>query len=113
MNFVADIADDCSLFDGARSVTLRQVRPEGSADRAVAHALPAALTRDARVATGVSVMGDERTWQLSAAEVGAGGVEPGDLIIDQTGAAWSVVSARLLALETRWCCVCRRQHEQS
>jgi hypothetical protein len=107
--FSTDIAPDALAFDGGASVTLIQKRAGTVTPVTVRSATSGPLTSRQREALGaVGVAGTERQWSLNAADVGSAGVQPGDAIDDGTS-RWTVVSAELATLGTRWRCVTRKQ----
>ena len=104
-----DIANDSLLFDGGLTVTLNQKRAGTVTPVTVRNATSGPVSVKQREALGnVGVVGTERDWSLNAADVGAAGVQPGDVIDDGT-ARWTVLSADLATLGARWRCVTRRQ----
>jgi hypothetical protein len=104
-----DIAADALAFDGGASVTLNQKRAGTVTPVTVRNATSGPLTSRPRDALGaVGVVGTERQWSLNAADVGPAGVQPGDAIDDGT-TRWTVLSADLATLGTRWRCVTRKQ----
>ncbi len=105
----ADIAADALAFDGGASVTLNQKRAGTVTAVTVRNATSGPLSSGQREALGaVGVVGTERQWSLNAADVGPAGVQPGDAI-DDGASRWTVLSADLATLGTRWRCVTRRQ----
>ncbi len=104
-----DIAADALAFDGGISVTLNQKRAGTVTPVTVRNATSGPLTSRQLEALGsVGVVGSERQWSLNAADVGSAGVQPGDAIDDGTS-RWTVLTAELATLGTRWRCVTRRQ----
>lgn len=110
MAFADDIADDDQYFDGGKTVTLRQIRPDGITTASITNATDSPLSRQRATFSGVEITGDERRWSLNASEVGTLGVNPQDIITDEDGETWRVLSSDLRTLDTRWLCVCRRQN---
>jgi len=109
MSFATDIADDSLAFDGGVDVTLCQKRAGMVTPVAVRNATSGPLQRRTIEAlSGVGISGAERQWSLPATDVGPAGVQPGDSIDDGTS-RWTVVSADLATLGTRWRCVTRQQ----
>ena len=104
-----DIAADSLIFDGGISVTLNQKRAGTVTPLAVRNATSGPLTsRQLEALGGVGVVGAGRQWSLNAADVGSAGVQPGDSIADGTS-RWTVLSAELATLGTRWSCITRKQ----
>jgi hypothetical protein len=108
MTLATDLAADGLLFDGAETVTLRQIRPAGRQDIVIPQALAGPLDRrDERSLGLVEITGDELVFHLPAAAIATGGVVIGDQILRADGSLWEVRSVSLATLKTRYRCVCR------
>jgi hypothetical protein len=110
MAFQDDIAGDAQYFDGGKAVTLRQIRPDGITTASITNATDSPLSKQRATFSGIEITGEERQFSLAASEVGTAGVNPQDIITDDDGETWRVLSADLRTLDTRWMCVCRKQH---
>jgi hypothetical protein len=107
--FSTDIAGDALTFDGGQSVTLNQKRAGVVTPVAVRNATSGPLTnRQIEALGGVGLVGSERNWSLPAVDVGAAGVQSGDFLDDGAN-RWTVLSADLATLGSRWRCVTRKQ----
>jgi len=105
----SDISADSLAFDSGGSVTLLQKRSGTVNTVTVRNATNGPLVnRQIEALGGVGLVGTERNWSLNAADVGAAGVQPGDIIDDGT-TRWSVLSAGQATLGNRWRCVARAQ----
>lgn len=104
-----DIAGDYTLFDGGQSVTLRQIRADGSTSVAVSNVVGGVVANRRAAYAGLEITGDESAFSLNATQVGTPGVIVDDIIIDSAGVSWRVLSAEKRTLDTRWYAVCRRQ----
>jgi hypothetical protein len=108
MPLASDITPDYALFDEGETVTLRQIRPQGVTVVSVENALGGADKTKALAALGgVALFGTEGTWSLDAAQCGELGVVPGDVIVDASGNAWSVLETDPATVETRIICAVR------
>ena len=104
-----DIAADSLSFDGGLTVTLNQKRAGVVTPVTVRNATASPVgRRQSESLGGVGLVGGERNWSLNAVDVGAAGVQPGDMIDDGTN-HWTVLSADLATLGNRWRCVTRQQ----
>lgn len=109
----ADLVTDPLAFDGGQPVTLLQKRAGGVSALAVRNATSGPVTNRERQALGaVGLVGTERQWSLNAADVGPAGVVPGDCLDDGTS-LWTILTADLATLGSRWRCVARRQPQTS
>ena len=107
--FPADIAGDSLTFDGGQSVTLNQKRAGVVTPVSVRNAMSSPLTnRQIEALGGVGLVGTERNWDLPAGDVGPAGVQPCD-VIDDGATRWTILTADLATLGSRWRCVTRRQ----
>jgi hypothetical protein len=107
--FPTDIAPDSLGFDGGQTVTLNQKRAGAVTPVSVRNATSGPLSRRQKETIGgFGLIGGERNWSLSAADVGGSGVQPGDVIDDGTN-RWTILSADLATLGNRWRCVTRQQ----
>jgi hypothetical protein len=109
MPFSSDIAADSLAFDEGQPITLNQNRAGTVTPVSVRNATSGPLTNRQIEALGsVGIVGTERNWSLAAGDVGPAGVQPGD-VIDDGAHRWTVLSADLATLGSRWRCVTRRQ----
>ncbi len=107
--FQTDIITDSLTFDGGLPVTLMQKRAGTVNLVSVRNATNGPLTnRQIQALGSVSLTGTERSWSLDAADVGPGGVQPGD-VIDDGANRWAVATADLATLGNRWRCATRKQ----
>ncbi len=104
-----DIAGDYVIFDGGETITLRQVRSDGSVSATISNATSGVISQRRASFQGIEISGDEKAWSLNATQVGTKGVIVDDIIIDPSGRTWRVLSSELKTLDTRWYVVCRRQ----
>lgn len=104
-----DVSGDYTLFDGGETVTLRQIRPDGTTSVTVANALAGVVGNNRGSYQGVEVTGYEKSWSLNATQIGTRGVLVDDIITDSSGEAWRVLTTQLATLDTRWVVVTRRQ----
>jgi hypothetical protein len=103
-NLRAGILTDHLAFDGVESVTHRSKRTSGDLDTTVAHALRRELTNaESAPSRGVSVAG-RIAWTLPVNDLGAVAVKPKDQIIDGAGDVWTVLTADLVTLRSRYRC---------
>jgi len=107
--FPSDISSDSLAFDGGVPVTLNQKRAGTVNLISVRNATNGPLTnRQIQALGSVSLTGTERNWSLDAADVGPDGVQPGD-VIDDGSNRWTVATADLATLGSRWRCATRKQ----
>jgi len=105
MTVAFDPSDDfTAMADAARPVTL--ARPGTSLAASLAHALPRTLTRREAEASGGLYTQTDVVWHLGAAEL-AEPPQPGDLLVEPSGARWTVLAVAQAAAGSRWRCVCR------
>lgn len=114
-----EIADDWQDFDGLETVTLRQIRPDGTNPVSMTYTdgdgetQPAALRRQVTqrefmALGGLAISGKLVAFELPASVVGTDGVVQGDQIIDEENVIWQVQQADKATLGTRWRCLCTR-----
>ena len=105
----SDIANDSLIFDGGIAITLRRKRAGMEDPVVVRNATCGPLSNRQVFALGrIALVGTERSWSLAAADVGPAGVQPGD-VIDDGFNLWTILSADLATLASRWRCAARRQ----
>ena len=104
-----NIAGDYAIWDGGETVTLRQLRADGSVSSTVDNASSGVVSQTRGNYQGIEITGDERSWSLNSTQVGARGVIVDDIIEDAAGNTWRVLSSEQRTLDTRWYCVCRKQ----
>lgn len=96
--------DFLNIADGAETVQLHRA---GAASVSVA----GAVRRRVEVAQASDLPGVTRrdaVWHLPAAAID-GDVGPGDVIEQSAGDQWTIVTAALVTLNTRWRCLARQQ----
>jgi hypothetical protein len=104
-----DLTSDPLLFDGGQQVTLSQKRAGTMSTALVRNATSGPLTNQ-QIASlgGLNLLGTERRWSLNAPDVGPAGILPGDALDDGAN-RWTVLTATLATLNTRWRCIARLQ----
>jgi len=100
-----DPSDDWSgVIDGLQAITL--LRPGTSVSVPVLHALRRGV-KDGRAESVVAWNSqNDVVWHLPAAEIPQS-PRPGDLLIEEDGRRWTVLSVRAVGLATRWRCIAR------
>lgn len=104
-----DISGDYTIWDGGETVTLRQIRPDGTTSVTIANAVNSPLAKSRATFSGVEITGEERVWSINASQTGAVGVALQDLIVDASENRWRVLATDLRTMDTRWYCLCRKQ----
>lgn len=107
----AEIADDWKFIDAIETVTITTRAAPGDPIRCV-RALSGNLTR--REVTGLSATSlglepDDLAFTLWASTLNGRTPKRGDKITRDDGAGYTILSAQLSALDTRWRCTCRKQ----
>lgn len=100
-----ELTNDYELFDGQATVELWQ--PEATAAITVAGALRGPIARQEAVPAGGQVVQADAVWNLPVAEL-AERPRLGSLIVESSGAAWTVLTVDLQTLATRWRCTTRQ-----
>lgn len=106
IDLAASIADDFEIFDGVQTVTVMQ----GVTTDSVAGVATSPLSRKQLEMVGglVGLEGQFKRFSLPVANLS---VTPkqGNTITDASSIVWTIVSADLNTLSTRWLCVGQRQ----
>lgn len=101
---------DAALADQAEPVTVILVRPEGETELAVEHALRRVLTQQDQALHRATIHSVQLVWNIPQQELGPDiELTPGDVVRDSLGTKWTILSATLRTLQTRWRAVCQKQ----
>jgi uncharacterized protein YerC len=106
-----DLSDDYQFFDNTESVNV-EIRSISQTVR-VDNALRRSLSKREQESLGGLLTNSSVVWEIPVAEFGdAYDIQEGDFIYEldpDRPLTWSVVSASLATLRTRWRCVCNKQ----
>jgi hypothetical protein len=104
-----NINNDSTLADGVETVTVTLKRAEGETEITVPGALRRGLVRPHETYSGVALQGEELVWNIPHEPLDDASLQRGDTIADAADSVWTILSASLLTLGTRWRCVCRKE----
>lgn len=108
MGLAEDIANDWEFIDGIETVSVTS-QADGATAITGVKALQRASDRLARsFGTSVAITPNDVVFELWPAESGLTDIVPGDKITNEAGVNFTIMTAQLLTLKTRWRCVCRR-----
>lgn len=108
MSLAIDIASDWQFIDGIETVSVTPQSPPANAVTGV-KALRRDLSRTDRLAN-AGIEPDDTVFHVWVATMGvATDLQRGWLITQADGKVWTVQTASLETLGTRWRCVCRKR----
>lgn len=109
MTVVTDIADDLTLIDGLRSITVSLVHGSGTTSVSVASAQREPVRKGMQLFSGVMLQGNETLWHIPDSLLNPSDngrvIDVNDEITDGS-TVYNVIAATKSVMGTVWSCAC-------
>ncbi len=101
---------DAALADQSEPVTVVLVRPDGETELTVNRALRRMLTQQDQARHRATIQSAQLVWNIPQHELAPDTeLTPGDVVRDSQGTEWTILSATLHTLQSRWRAVCQKR----